>query len=105
MTTYLVLYRSSVTAAEQMAANTPEQAEAGMAAWMAWAQRAGDAVVDLGMPVLVVEPGGDGGDPIGGYSILQASDDDALRAVLEGHPHTTWGGTIEILRALPMPGM
>src|SRR5262249_48508413 len=35
MTKFLVLYRSSVSAAEQMAAGTPEQAQAGMAAWMA----------------------------------------------------------------------
>jgi hypothetical protein len=32
MKKFLVLYRSSVSAADQMAAATPEQAEAGMAA-------------------------------------------------------------------------
>jgi len=53
----------------------------------------------------VDEDGGDVGDPIGGYSILQAESDQALAAVLDGHPHVVWGGTIEITRALPMPGM
>ena len=105
MTKYLVLYRSSVTAGEQMAQSTPEQAQAGMDAWMAWAQRAGDAVVDLGMPLAVVEAGGDSGDPIGGYSILQAESPDALNKVLDGHPHKTMGGTIETLEFLSMPGM
>jgi hypothetical protein len=85
-----------------MAAGTPEQAQAGMEAWMAWAQRAGDAVIDPGAPLAVVEAGGDAGDPVGGFSILQAEDPDALVQVLDGHPHSAMGGTIEIL---PTPGM
>jgi hypothetical protein len=105
MTKFLVLYRATSTAAEQMASGTPEQAQAGMEAWMAWAQRAGDAVVDLGAPLAVVEAGGDAGDPIGGYSVLQAEDAEALVKVLDGHPHAAMGGTIEILEFLPMPGM
>ncbi len=105
MTKYLVLYRATMSAAEQMSQNDPDQAQAGMEAWMAWANRAGDAVVDLGSPLGVVEPGGDGGDPIAGYSILQAESAEALAAVLDGHPHTSWGGTIETLEMLAMPGM
>ena len=34
MTRFMVLYLSSTSAREQMANATPEQAEAGMAAWM-----------------------------------------------------------------------
>ena len=105
MTKYLVLYRSGMTASEQMASSTPEQAQAGMEAWMAWAGQAGDAVVDLGSPTSVVDPGGDSGDPIGGYSIMQAESHDALAALLENHPHKAMGGTIETLECLSMPGM
>ena len=105
MRKFLVLYRATSTAAEQMASGTPEQARAGMEAWMAWAQRAGEAVVDLGAPLAVVEAGGDAGDPVGGYSILQADDAEALAKVLDGHPHAAIGGTIEILEFLSMPGM
>ena len=105
MAKYLVLYRAKMSAVEQMSQGSPEQARAGMQAWMAWAQKAGDAVVDLGTPLGVVDPGGDEGDPIGGYSILQADSPDALAGVLDGHPHATWGGTIETLEMLPMPGM
>ena len=105
MTTFLILYRSSVSAMEQMANNTPEQAAAGMEAWMAWAHGAGEAIVDLGSPVQVVQAGGDAGDPGAGYSIMQAADADELRTILEGHPHTAFGGTIEILEVLPLPGM
>jgi len=105
VTNYLVLYRSKLTAAEQMAQGTPEQAQAGMEAWTAWAARAGDAVVDLGTPLQVVDSGGDTGDPVGGYSILQAESNDALAKVLDGHPHTATGGTIETLEVLAVPGM
>lgn len=105
MTKYLVLYRAKTTAAEQMAQGTPEQAQASMAAWQSWAERAGQAVLDLGSPLGVVEAGGDTGDPIGGYSILQAESSEDLGRVLEGHPHTEWGGTIETLEVLTMPGM
>ena len=104
MERYLVLYRTSTSAEEQMAGNDPEQAAAGMEAWMAWAARAGDAIVDLGTPLAPVgTPQGDG--YVGGYSILQAADDEGVLAVLEGHPHTAWGGTIEIHRALALPGV
>jgi YCII-related domain len=104
VTKYLVLYRSGTTASEQMASATPEQAQAGMEAWMTWAQQAGDAVVDLGSPTSVIDPGGDSGDPIGGYSILQAESSEALSAVLDRHPHKATGGTIETLEVLSMPG-
>jgi hypothetical protein len=105
VTKYLVLYRAGTTASEQMAQNTPEQAQAGMDAWTAWAARAGDAVVDLGTPTEVVDSGGDSGDPIGGYSIMQAESHEALSEVLEGHPHKEMGGTIETLECLQIPGM
>ena len=42
---------------------------------------------------------------IGGYSVLQAADDTALQALLDGHPHfRAPGGTIETFESLPMPG-
>ena len=105
MAKYLVLYRQKTTASEQMASSTPEQAQAGMDAWTAWAGQAGDAIVDLGSPTEVVDPGGDAGDPIGGYSIMQAESYEALSMVLESHPHKAMGGTIETLELLSLPGM
>lgn len=70
----------------------------------AWGQRAGSAILDMGAPVQRVAGAG-GGDPVGGFTIMQADSLDALQAVLEGHPHTEWGGTIEVLEFLPMPGL
>lgn len=36
---------------------------------------------------------------------MQADDLAALDSVLDGHPHTGWGGTIEVLELLSIPGM
>ena len=88
---YMVLYRSTATAAEQMAAGTPEQAAAAMQLWTDWATRAGDALVDLGSPLNeagnVPTGSGNGGKHIGGYSIMQGDSVDAVNTLLEGHPH------------------
>ena len=103
MQKYLVLYRSKMTASEQMSGGTPEERQVGMNAWMAWAAKAGDALVDFGSPTEPTseeDPGPAGW--IGGYSILQAEDTIAVNAVLEGHPHNQVG-TIEVLQLLPMP--
>ena len=51
MAKFMVLYRSPVSAEEQMARPTPEQAQAGMDAWNAWGAKAGDSLVDFGTPV------------------------------------------------------
>ena len=99
MTKYLVLYRSSTSARDQMAGATAEQAQAGMEAWQAWAGKAGSAIVDLGAPLA-----GDG--DITGFSILQADSRSALDELLAEHPHRQApGAAIDVLEFLPMPGM
>jgi hypothetical protein len=111
MAKFMVLYRSPVSAEEQMASSTPEQAQAGMEAWNAWGAKAGDALVDFGSPVShagVVPAGGSpsGEDHIGGFSVLEADSVDSLRSLLDDHPHLMLeGATIEILEYLPTPGM
>ncbi len=109
MTKFMILYRAPVTAAEQMASGTPEQAELGMQAWMAWAGKAGAAIVDLGAPLsdaAWVGPGSAGdGLHVTGFSILEADSSDAVNAILDGHPHLAWGGSVEVLEFLAMPGM
>ncbi len=109
MTRYMILYRAPVSAREQMAGGTPEQAQAGMEAWMQWAQKAGPAIVDMGAPLAEVSEAGTpvpaAGNIIGGYSILDAESPAALSDVLAGHPHLESGGTIEVHEMLPTPGM
>lgn len=108
MTKFMVLYRSSASARDQMASATPEQMKAGMEAWMQWAAKAGEAVVDLGAPLAPaahVGPGSGAGE-ISGYSIMQADSAGALGGVLDGHPHLSMtGNSIEVLEMLSMPGM
>jgi len=107
MPKYLVLYRSSVDALEQMSSATPEEAQEGMQLWMKWAERAGSSLLDMGSPVGKSEtlPGAaDTGVPIGGFSVLEA-DSDSLRKLLDDHPHLhSTGAVIEVLEYLPMPG-
>ena len=109
MTKYLVLYRSPVSAREQMAQGTPEQRQAGMDAWMTWAKKAGTAIVDLGSPLgdtAHVGGGGAGQGFIGGFSILQAESIGGVKKVLDGHPHLMMpGASIEVLEFMPIPGM
>ncbi|MEV6969523.1 YciI family protein [Hamadaea sp. NPDC051192] len=104
MAKYLILYRADKTMNEQMSGSTPEEMKAGMDAWNAWAGKAGSAIVDFGNPTNPVDDAG-GGQPVGGYSILEATDADALDQILEGHPHAAQGGTIAIYEIMPMPGM
>lgn len=107
----MALYRSSASARDQMAHATPEQMQAGMDAWMAWAGKAGDAIVDLGTPLAATtrlgpEPPASGEDNISGYSLLQSDSAQALTSLLADHPHLhVPGNSIEVLEVLAMPGM
>ena len=103
MKKFLVLYRSSASAREQMAKATPEMHKAGMDAWLSWMKKAGKAIVDFGAPV---SPVGPASPSVGGYSILQAESAKQLAALLEDHPHRMApDGSIEVHEFLPMPGM
>lgn len=99
MAKFLVLYRSSTSAREQMASATPEQAQAGMEAWQAWAAKAGSAIVDLGAPLA-----GDG--DISGFSILETGSRAELDGLLAEHPHRQApGASIDAYEFLALPGM
>jgi hypothetical protein len=110
MPKYMVLYRSSVDATEQMSSSTPEQAQEGMAMWMKWFEKTGPALIDFGSPVGKSETVGSGkadtGLPIGGFSVVEADTPAAAKKLLDDHPHLQMpGAVIEVLEYLPMPGM
>jgi len=95
-----------------MASATPEQAKAGMDAWMDWAGKNQAGLVDMGSPLAggtVVAPDSEknADETIGGYSIVQGDSIDAAKGMFDGHPHfmPPGGASIEILEFLPMPGM
>jgi hypothetical protein len=106
---YLVLYRSKVSAAEQMEGASPEDAQAGMDAWMQWSSKVGNAMVDMGSPVqsVAVVGGSSDGAHIGGFSVLEAESAGAAKALVDGHPHLMSPGdpSIELLEFLSVPGM
>jgi hypothetical protein len=107
MAKYLVLYRSTVSAAEQMEGASPDDAKAGMDAWMKWAGKVGDSMVDMGSPLQTVATvgGSSGGANIGGFSVLEAGSADAAKALVDGHPHLMSPGdpSIEVLEFLSLP--
>jgi hypothetical protein len=111
MKKFLVLYKAPNSSFEQMMNATPEQQKAGMDAWMAWGQKAGTSIVDMGAPLgksLRVTPAGASPtkNDLGGYSIMQAESKEALAETLEGHPHfTVPDGVIEVVELMPIPGM
>ena len=111
MKKFLILYRSPISAEQQMASADPEQGQAGMDLWTAWMHKAGDALVDGGAPLgtpLSLPKGGANGAPFAtGYSILQAGSLEEVRSLLEGHPHllTPGGAFIDVQEMLAIPGM
>jgi|CXWL01.1.fsa_nt_gi hypothetical protein len=110
MKKFLVLYRAPVSAREQMVNASPEQAKAGMDAWMSWAQRSGGAIVDMGAPlgdpVTIGAGAGQSVGHVGGYGVVQAETPDAAKRLFEGHPHLSMpGASIEVFEHLSMPGM
>jgi hypothetical protein len=111
MTKFMVLYNSQMSAADVMANSTPEEMQTGMDAWMAWTQKNGEAIVDLGQPLearIHLESGSSeaGSNQASGYSIMQADSLDALTKALEDHPHLhVPGNTIDVFEFLPMPGV
>jgi hypothetical protein len=105
---YLVLYRAPVSAMQQIDGSTPEQRKAGMEAWMTWAHKVGDAMVDMGSPLgPAATVGGKGPQGyVGGFSVLRADNLDKAKRLLDGHPHLQVpGATIDVMEYLPTPGM
>jgi hypothetical protein len=110
MKKFVVLYIAPQSAQEITAESSPEAAQEGMKAWMQWAAKAGDGIVDLGTPLGAgkeVSASGisDTATNLGGYSVLQAEDMDGALALLEGHPHLMMpDASIQAYEALDMPG-
>ena len=113
MKKFLVLYKASAEAFQQMMKNTtPEQQKAGMEAWMSWSKKAASSIVDMGGPLgksVRVAKGGavsPAVNDLGGYSIMQAESKEALAATMKEHPHFMMpDGSIEIVELMPIPGM
>lgn len=109
MKKFIVLYRAPSSAREKMQNTTPEDMKKGMEPWMAWKEKLGDALVDMGTPLThamtvtttEVMPGD---VSIVGYSILQAENIDDAVAMVKNHPHLQWvdGCSVEVHESMPM---
>lgn len=104
MTKYLVTYHGG------SAPDSPDAAQQVMAAFMAWAQKTGSALVDPGAPLgasKVVATGavtdGTAAGPVSGYSIVEADDLDAAVALVSDHPFVSRGGLLQVSTAA-LPG-
>ena len=111
---FLVIYHAPMDAMAQTANNTPEQLEAGMAMWNAWAERLGSRLIDLGAPLgggksLTAEGSlTPSTKDVAGYSFLEAENWEELMDLLTGHPHLSgWHpeATIEVHETMLMPEM
>jgi hypothetical protein len=111
MKKFVVLYLAAQSAQAQMAESTPEAADEGMKAWMEWAGRAGDGIVDMGNPLgpgkeITATGTSDTATGVAGYGILQAEDLAGAEALLEGHPHLMMpGASIQVYESLDLPGI
>jgi hypothetical protein len=101
MTKFLVTYHG--TGAPR---NEEEQRQA-MAAFKAWVDQVGSALVDPGAPLggsaVVSSEGVTDGvaeGPAGGYSVLEAVDLNAAADLLRDHPFVGRGGTLQVSQAV-----
>ena len=111
MTKFMVLFKSTQSASEQMAGATPEQMQASMNEWITWKDNLDVSLVfEWGLPLqavaniipAAVQPSD---TTVSGYAIMQG-DKDAVATVLQTHPHLKRdGASIDLLEMLSMPGM
>ncbi len=110
MKKFIVIYHAPAEAMKMMAEATPEQKAEGMKPWMAWKEKLGDQLLDLGSPLMGgVKLNPDGSEEMSqkevtGYSIVQAADIAGAKALLADHPHLSWSGgcDIEVHECVPL---
>ena len=112
MKKFIVIYHAPAEASMHTNEMTPEQQAKGMEAWMTWAKKCGDKLVDLGSPLAngqSLTPNGSTASNKGvtGYSVLQTDTMEAAKALLKGHPHLGWNAacSIEVHETMAIPGM
>ena len=104
----MILYMAPASVMEAQMKMSPEDMKKGMEPWLAWFKRCEKSIVDngnmLGNGMHFTKTGSSKGQTeVTGYSIVQAKDMDAVKAIIAGHPHFMMPkATIEILEIIPM---
>ena len=111
MKKFMVLYFAPVAWTEQMQGAPAEEMKKGMDAWMAWSQKCGSGLADMGAPLgngqkVMANGTGASTKEIVGYSVLQAETKEQAKEMLKGHPHLDManGCEIEVYESMPLPG-
>ena len=107
MSKFLYLYRGPATSMDDM---TPNQSAEAMEAWGQWIGRLGPALVDVGSPFGTrssVADDGSSPEPgdLNGYSIVEAENLTAARALADKHPFLSEGKgrfSVEVFELVPM---
>lgn len=110
MKKFILLYNGPATPVEQM---EPEKVQKTMEAWVAWMEKVGDHMLDMGQPMANGEAVVDNGTTaaatqLSGYSIIQAKDMSAAKDLVVDHPFLSDKSgkfSVEIHELLPVPGM
>lgn len=93
MSKFIYIYKGPATPMDQF---TEEQSAAQMAAWGAWIGKIGPALLDVGAPFAARTSVVDDGtvteaSELNGYSIVEAENLEAAKALAEGHPFLSEG--------------
>ena len=110
MKKFIVIYHAPAEAFAAMGEMTEAQKQEGMKPWLAWMEKCGDNLVDGGSPLMggqhIAADGNASASTreVAGYSILQANDMEAAKALLDGHPHLQWHerAAIEVHECMPL---
>ena len=87
---------------------SPEEMKKGMEPWLAWFKKAGKSLVDAGTPLgnsmhLTKKDSSKGKTDVTGYSIMQAENINAVKAILSDNPHFMMPkASIEVFEMMPM---
>jgi hypothetical protein len=109
MTEFIVIYYAPTSAIEKTHNMSPEDMKKGMEAWMKWAEKCGEHLVDMGAPLgkgqRIDTSGTTGKTEVVGYSVLQADSIAEAEDLLKEHPHLEWadGCYIEVHEKMPLP--
>jgi hypothetical protein len=111
MAKYMILFKSTISAKEQMANSTPEQIQTSMQEWTNWKGDLDTSIgFEWGLPMQTIAEVTtsevlEGNSPVTGYATMQG-DKDAVTEILKSHPHLKIEGTtIDVLEMIPMSGV
>ena len=110
MKKFILLYNGPATAPADM---SQEKRNAVMAKWAEWMSKVKSSLVDMGQPmangVALVDDGSESmATRLNGYSIIQATNMEAAKTLVDGHPFLsdqTGKFSVEIFELLPVPKM